>query len=54
MKFRDGLLGTSNDLLNVRWTVALGYCFWLMGYEVGPDMTRIKEAPRKTRRTGGD
>jgi hypothetical protein len=28
-------LRTSNDLLNVRWIVALGYCFWLMGYEIG-------------------
>jgi hypothetical protein len=52
---QDSNLRTSNDLLNVRWIVALGYCFWLMGYEIGPGaMTRIKEPPRKTRRTGGD
>jgi hypothetical protein len=44
-------LRTSNDLLNVRWIVALGYCVWLMGYEIGPGAMNLPQDPSP--RTGG-
>jgi hypothetical protein len=42
---QDSNLRTSNDLLNVRWIVALGYCVWLMGYEIGPGAMNLPQDP---------